>query len=219
MSDSVVREFHRLYYEHGCHGGYGRGLHAETRYHGVETHKCPLDLWVFQEILHEVQPALVVELGTYLGGTTLFLAHQLELQGAGTVLSVDRQVLERPEHRRIRYVTGLTDSPEVLDQVKAAVSASEGRPVLVIHDADHRAPQVLTDLTLYAQFVTPGSYLIVEDTNVNGHPVLKGWGSGPYEAVETFLDQHPDFVADRAREKFLMTYNPMGYLKRTGGGA
>jgi cephalosporin hydroxylase len=214
MSDSAIREFHRLYYEHGCHAEYGKGLHAQTNYHGISTHKCPLDLWVFQEILHEVRPALVIELGTYLGGTTLFLAHQLELFGEGRVVSVDRRELERPQHHRISYVLGETDHESTVASVRDHVTACEERPVIVIHDADHRCDQVLADLECYAPFVTAASYLIVEDSNVNGHPVLNGWGAGPFEAIENFCERHPDFAPDPAREKFLLTYNPGGYLKR-----
>ena len=86
--------------------------------------------------------------------------------------------------------------------------------VLVIHDADHHFAQVIEDLNYYGPFVTPGSYLIVEDTNVNGHPVLIDWGAGPWEAVDAYLEQHPEFERDHDREKFLLTYNPGGYLRR-----
>lgn len=214
MTESVIREFHRLYYEHGTQGNYGRGLHAQTMWHGHEAHKCPLDLWVYQEILHEIRPGLVVELGTYLGGTTLFLAHQLELLGCGRVLSIDHQVLNRPIHERIEYILGKTTDELVLAQVSDAVQQTEAQPVLVIHDADHRYENVLADLESYAPFVTPQCYLIVEDTNVNGHPVLHGWGAGPHEAVEEFCRRHTNFVPDRSREKYLMTYNSGGYLRR-----
>ncbi|MEZ6129156.1 MAG: CmcI family methyltransferase [Planctomycetaceae bacterium] len=214
---STTEEFHQLYYDHACHAGYGRGLHLDTRYHGIETHKCPLDLWVFQEILHDIRPGLVIELGTYLGGTTLFLAHQLELLGTeGHVVSVDHRPLGCPEHERIRYVNGETTAPDVLAGVSEQVAANGRRPVVVIHDADHRCTQVLADLHAYADFVTPGSYLIVEDTQVNGHPVLRGWGDGPMEAVVRFCQERPEFVPDRSREKFLLTYNPSGYLRRAG---
>lgn len=212
--EAVVRDFHRLFYERGLHANHGQGLHALTRYHGVETHKCPLDLWVFQEILWDVKPALVVELGTYLGGTTLFLAHQLELHGGGgTVISVDNRELPRPVHPRIEYRLGDTLAPESVAAVRDR-AAGCGGPVLVIHDADHRYDPCLADLEAYAPLVTSGSYLIVEDTNVNGHPVLSDWGPGPWEAVRTFLERHPEFTTDLDREKFQMTYNPEGYLKR-----
>jgi cephalosporin hydroxylase len=215
MSDSVIRDFHRLYYERGLHADYGRGLHAQTLYHGVETHQCPLDLWVFQEIVHEVRPALIIELGTYLGGTTLFLAHQLEHLGRGQVVSVDCELREsRPRHPRICYCHGNTVDDSVLGNVRQHALTSDG-PVIVIHDADHRRKQVLVDLESYAPFVTLGSYMIVEDTNVNGHPVLADWGPGPWEAVEEFLGRHPEFRRDTSREKFLLTYCPGGFLRRT----
>ena len=213
MKDDVVREFHRLFYERGLHANYGRGLHAETRYHGIEAHKCPFDLWIFQEILFDVRPQLVIELGTYLGGTTLFLAHQLDALGSGQVVSIDCRELPRPSHERIRYLLGQTTASDVVAAV-AEIAHNTPGPVLVIHDADHRYSQVLQDLEAYALLVTPGSYLIVEDTNVNGHPVLTDWGPGPWEAIDQFLKNHSEFERDPSREKFLMTYNPGGYLKR-----
>jgi cephalosporin hydroxylase len=59
-----------------------------------------------------------------------------------------------------------------------------------------------------------GSYLIVEDTNVNGHPVNREHGPGPMEALDEFLSEHREFVIDQRWQKFLMTFNPRGYLKR-----
>ena len=213
--DATVRDFHRLFYERGLHANHGQGLHTQTRYHGIEAHKCPLDLWIFQEILWDVKPSLIIELGTYLGGTTLFLAHQLEVQReTGRVLSIDNREFQRPVHPRIEYVFGNTLDVAILDRVRCAARETQG-PILVIHDADHRYDGCLADLEAYSPFVTPDSYLIVEDTNVNGHPALVDWGPGPWEAVETFLSTHPDFSRDPNREKFLLTYNPGGYLWRT----
>jgi cephalosporin hydroxylase len=69
-------------------------------------------------------------------------------------------------------------------------------------------------LELLAPYVSLGSYLIVEDTNINGHRTLPTFGEGPYEAVDNFLKNNHNFVVDETREKFLMTFNPGGYLKR-----
>ena len=62
-----------------------------------------------------------------------------------------------------------------------------------------------------------GDYLIVEDTNVNGHPTYEEFGPGPMEAVRRFLGENSDFEVDRRCERFLMTLNPNGYLKRVNG--
>jgi cephalosporin hydroxylase len=86
--------------------------------------------------------------------------------------------------------------------------------VMVILDSDHQKDHVLSELLLYSPFVTQGSYLIVEDTNLNGSPVAKDFGPGPGEAVKEFLSGNDQFCADRKREKFLISANPGGYLKR-----
>ena len=69
-------------------------------------------------------------------------------------------------------------------------------------------------MEIYSKFVSKDSYLIVEDTNINGHPVLPEFGDGPMEAVEEFLKKHSEFIIDSKCEKFLMTFNPKGYLKK-----
>ena len=55
---------------------------------------------------------------------------------------------------------------------------------------------------------------MVEDTNLNGHPVLPDHGPGPMEAVEAFLRAAPEFEVDGSRERFMLTLNPGGFLKR-----
>ena len=66
----------------------------------------------------------------------------------------------------------------------------------------------------YSGLVSVGCYLIVEDTNLNGHPVLPDHGPGPMEAVEAFLPVAPEFEVDGSRERFMLTLNPGGFLKR-----
>ena len=62
--------------------------------------------------------------------------------------------------------------------------------------------------------MTPGSYLVVEDTNVNGQPVYEHHGPGPMEAVEDFLKENDAFAVDVTREKLLLTFNPRGWLRK-----
>jgi cephalosporin hydroxylase len=85
---------------------------------------------------------------------------------------------------------------------------------MVLLDSDHHAPHVLKELKAYAPLVSVGSYLIVQDTNVNGHPVLPRFGPGPGEAVGEFLAADDRFQIDRSREHLLFHMHPKGYLKR-----
>src|SRR3954466_662782 len=168
----------------------------ESRWMGVRSLKNPLDAWVYQEILYEVRPEVVVELGSAFGGSTLFLCHMLDLMGADAqVVSGDVAHSElEAEHVRIVKVSGNTRDPEVLARVR---ELCDGRRALVIHDADHTADVVIQDLRDYGPLGAPGSYLIVEDgvqDFLSGHP-------GPAAAVERFLAESPDFEVDESRER------------------
>jgi cephalosporin hydroxylase len=209
--ESVVEGFHRLYYETGEAGGTWK----DTRFLGVPTWKVPLDLWVYQELLVELAPDLIVETGTAHGGSGLYLATLCQALGRGQVVSVDiGHWPDRPAHPRLTYLTASSTDPQVIEQV--AARAEGAACVLVVLDSDHRRDHVLEELRAYAPLVTPGSYLVVEDTNVNGHPVYEAFGPGPMEAVADFLKERDDFTVDRSREKFFLTFNPGGWLRKLG---
>ena len=204
MMDDTVAEFHRHYYN--------SFVWTDTSWLGVPTQKCPLDLWIYQELLFELRPGLIIETGTAAGGSALFLASICDLLGCGRIVTVDIAGPYGPKHSRIRYLTGSSVDPLIVENCRV-MAVGEAR-VMVILDSDHAADHVLAELRSYAPLVTPESYLIVEDTNVNGHPVLSEYGPGPAEAVAAFLSETDDFEADGSREKFWMTFNPGGYLRR-----
>ncbi len=208
--------FHRVYYDAWENGvADGRGT-ITLSWFGHRTLKSPLDLWTYQEILVETRPDLVVECGTRFGGSAYYIASLLELIGNGQVLTVDIDAMAgRPVHPRIRYVHGSSTDPAIVAQVRAA---AEGKRVMVILDSDHAAAHVGAELAAYHDLVTVGCYLIVEDTNVNGHPVRPDFGPGPMEALDAFLTGRDDFVSDPDRERFLLTLNPRGFLKRVRPG-
>jgi cephalosporin hydroxylase len=203
LTDAIDR-FHVL--------SYTEGALDNTSWFGLPIQKSPLDCWVYQEILFELRPDLIVETGTYLGGSALYFAHLCDLLGHGEVLTVDRQRRGTVDHPRVTQVIGDALSAEVLGMV--ADRAAKAQTVLVVLDDDHTAAHVLRELAAYGPLVTRGSYLVVEDTNVNGHPVMPGHGPGPHEAVREFLLTNDDFVVDRGREKFLLTYFPDGWLRK-----
>jgi cephalosporin hydroxylase len=206
VRDAIVDQFHRLYYN-------DPGTWLDTRWLGVPAWKCPLDLWVYQEILQELRPALIVECGTAHGGSAYYLASICDLLGTGEIVTIDVETKpERPVHPRIAYILGSSVDAGVVEQVRVRLPKTGN--VLVILDSDHSAPHVERELSLYAGMVTVGSYLIVEDTNINNHPVGPGFGPGPMEAVSSFLETNRQFVVDEGRQKYHLTFNPRGFLRR-----
>jgi cephalosporin hydroxylase/protein-L-isoaspartate O-methyltransferase len=205
-TQATVDAFHCLYYHQPAR------TWLNTYWMGVAIAKCPLDLWVYQEIVYEVRPDVIVECGTFQGGSALYLASLCDLVGNGRIYTVDiNEPPDAPLHPRIEYVRGSSVSDEVINYLRKRIAADE--KVLVILDSDHSKEHVLRELERYSALVTAGSYLILEDTNVNGHPAFPDHGPGPREALDEFLATHDELQVDEAREKFFLTFNPRGYLR------
>ncbi|WP_372094375.1 CmcI family methyltransferase [Tistrella mobilis] len=186
---------------------------------GHDAIKYPTDLMMYQELICRRRPALIVETGSFKGGSGLFLASICDLIGAGEVISIDLHNDERradlPVHPRLTFLSGSSTAPEMVRAVyDRAAALGPDAEVMVILDSDHRLLHVLAELEAYAGLVRPGGYLIVEDGHVNGRPNWPDYGPGPSEAIAFFLPRHPEFEVDPACERFMMTLNPGGYLRR-----
>jgi len=207
---ALVNAFHQLYFDARAFNMTWRN----TSWMGQPILKCPLDLWLYQEMIHRLRPDVIVETGTAFGASAHFLAHMMDIVGTGRVITVDVEHRpNRPEHARITYLTGSSVAPEIVAQVHDLVGRAE--TVLVLLDSDHSRDHVRAELDAYHGLVTRGSYLVVEDTNLNGHPVDPEYGPGPMEALQDFLGTNPQFAHDSAMDKFFLTFNPGGYLLRS----
>ncbi len=188
---------------------------TQVTWMGLPAWKNPLDCWIYQEIIHAVKPDAIVEIGSRYGGSTQYFADLLELLGKGIVISIDiDRSFYQCRHNRVIALTGNSSDPDIVEAVRFHC---QGKTVLVIQDGDHRKTQVLRDLENYSSLVTPGSYFIVEDGIVDLFHPDDGLGfdeEGPLAAVEEFLTQNGDFVVDESRERYLLTYNPRGFLKK-----
>lgn len=68
-NQSIIDNFHLLYASNH------KQTYDNTYWMGIRSMKCPLDLWIYQEILFKTKPDIIIETGTNEGGTTLFLAN------------------------------------------------------------------------------------------------------------------------------------------------
>ena len=181
---------------------------AETRWLGKQLSKCPMDLWTYQEILWDTKPDVLIECGTGGGGSALFFANVMDLMGRGEVVTIDVECYDhlRIDHPRITWLQGISLHSKIVARVMAH---SRQRRTMVVLDSDHRYENVEAELETYAHIVSPGCYIVVEDTGM-GEPGER-WAD---QAVREFLAQHPEFKADQSREKQVLTLNPGGWLRR-----
>ena len=187
-----------------------------THWMGAPVVKSPLDMWVYQEILFAVKPDIIIECGTNRGGSAYYLGAVCDLIGKGKILTIDIEDLiaqgSHPRHERATYVIGSSTSDETVQKVRNFAAGAE--TVLVVLDSDHTRDHVLNEMRIYGEMVTRGSYMIVEDSCLNGNPINPASGPGPAEAIELYLRETDAFVTDSSREKYFMTFNPGGFLER-----
>lgn len=152
-----------------------------------------------------------METGSHTGGSALFFAHACDRAGTGHVITVDVATDHlRRVHPRITQFHGSSIAPEIFEQIRQHVS---GGRVMVVLDSDHTQAHVAREIELYSTLVSPGDHLVVEDVNINGHPVYDDFGPGPWEAVQAFLATAPPFTPDPTCEKYYVTFH--AWLRRT----
>ncbi|MBS3108240.1 cephalosporin hydroxylase [Candidatus Woesearchaeota archaeon] len=202
-NQEAIDKFHEIYFDSHAF--------SKTFWLGVPVRKCPFDLWVYQEIIFSHKPDLIIECGTDLGGSTFFFASMCDIVKHGRIISIDiAHLKDRPMHDRITYLLGSSIAKETKEKIKSMIKP--GEKVMVILDSNHTRDHVFEELKIYNEFVTKGNYLIVEDSNINSHPVFPEFGPGPMEAIHDFLKINNDFIIDKKQEKFFITFNPDGYL-------
>lgn len=172
------------------------------------------DIWCCQEIIARVRPRWIIETGTNRGGSALFFANLCDLLGHGEVITIDTEQLHTLAHPRITFLHGSSTSPEISDQVRSIIGRDSGT-VFVTLDSNHHKDHVCAELALYADLVTPSSYLVVQDTCIDTLEYLTVHRPGPLGAVREFLQHNPDFsVCPEFDGKYLISHHPSGYLKR-----
>lgn len=199
----LIKDFNALYHTMGIQ------TWGTTRWFGVPVLKPPTDLWVYQELIDEIKPELIIETGSCFGGSAFFMRHILDKSfPQGKIISIDithRSITEKVRIPGIEFYLGSSVDPTTVAYVKGLAAGCER--VMVILDSDHEEEHVAQELEIYAPLVTKGSILIVEDTS--NHP-------GPIAAVNSWALRHSniDFKKNLMGEKHMLTFNRDGYWER-----
>jgi cephalosporin hydroxylase len=193
--------------------------------------QLPDDMIRIQEVLHRVQPDVIVECGVAHGGSLIYYASLCKLAGRGRVVGIDieirplnRDAIEaHPLSELITLIEGSSTEPEA---VAAAGEIGPGEKVFVILDSNHTKAHVRAELEAYAPLVSVDSYLVVMDgimrlvaDTPRGNP--EWTDDNPISAIDEFVCDHPEFVLEKPEWPFNeselrsnVTYSPRGYLRR-----
>ena len=188
----TARVFHILYY-------HSSDLWPENQFLGFPILQSPMDLQLYQEIIYALRPECIIQTGVARGGSILYFASLLDMIKAPPdvcVVGIDIALSEKSKtivHPRVKLIEGDSVAASTIDAIKAIVGERKG---LVALDSDHSEAHVSKEIALYQRFVAERNYMVVEDTNINGHPVAPFSGPGPYEAVQKFLKSTRSFRLD-----------------------
>jgi len=194
--------------------------------------QLPDDMVRVQEAIFAARPDTIIETGVAHGGSLIYYASLFEALGHGRVIGIDveirpgnRAAIEaHPMFRRISLVEGNSIAQTTVDEVKALLKPGEA--VMVILDSNHSKAHVASELDAYADLVTQGQFLLVQDgvmQQVAGMPRTNiDWSwNNPISAVSEFLAKRPDFERaqlprpfDESQSTPECTHHAEGWLRR-----
>ena len=194
--------------------------------------QLPEDMVRTQEVIHRVQPDVIVETGVAHGGSLVFYASLFKALGRGRVIGVDieirpvnrKAIEEHPLSSYITLIEGSSTDPQTVQQVRDLIKP--GETVMVILDSNHTRSHVMDELAAYHSLVTPGSYIVATDGVMKDlHDVPRGqsdwvWNNPANAAVE-FATGNPAFVLEQPAWPFNeshlsrnLTHWPQAWLRR-----
>lgn len=213
--------------------GWGAKYVYSFTWMGRPVIQLPDDMIRLQEVIYQVKPDVILEIGVAHGGSLIFSASLCKAMGRGRVIGVDIEI--RPHNRKaieahelagyITLIEGDSIAEETVARVRGLIQP--GETVLVFLDGCHTKAHVLAELQCYGTVTTPGSYIVAMDgimKDLAGTPRSQpDWTwNNPYEAAREFVAANPDFVIEQPPIPFNegtvtqphMTYWPGGFVKR-----
>ena len=195
---------------------------------GIPIIRFPDDVVAYQELVWDLNPKKIVEVGVARGGSVILSASILKLMGTdGQVLGVDIDIRKHNRDRieahpvadRISLLEGSSTDEDTLSGVRGWLQASLAD--IIVLDSNHTHDHVLNELKAYSSLVRVGGYLVLPDTAIEffpeGYYSDRDWdkGNNPLTALKEFLAGASNFAVDEERStKAAITETPSGYVKR-----
>lgn len=203
-TDTMIKACYKALFNHIIRSSHNNDNFRDNvpRWMGHKVIKFPDDLLLYQQVLYNKKPDILIETGTRFGGSALFYANMFDLLGHGQVITIDvNDFPKKPKHPRIIYLIGKSVSGKVLDDVH---KIAYGKKCMVSLDSSHKLNYVRGELYHYHQYVSPGQYLVVEDAQCSYKQAL----------IKEFLSEHENFIKTDITDQFLVHTTKDGWIKR-----
>jgi cephalosporin hydroxylase len=206
-------------------------LHFHDGYAGIPMTKFPEDLRLYEHLLWESSPSVVIEVGVHHGASALWFRDRLatlERYGRATqtrVIGIDIDIAAAERNlagadpawsQSIHLLHGdICDEDTV---ARALALVPDHARCLVVEDSAHEHVTTLASLRGLAHLIAPGGFFVVEDgcVDVEEMRLQPDWPRGVHRAIDEWLGSAAgsDFVSRRDLEIYGITCHPRGFLQR-----
>lgn len=197
---------------------------------GIPVIRLPDDILVFQELVWQVKPKLIVEVGVARGGSCILSASLLKLIGdseskcIGIDIDIRAHNRNRIENHLVSDKIELYETSSIDNDffINFKDKYNNLTPKIIVLDSNHSGEHVYRELQMYSQMLQSGDYIVTPDTVIEFFPAgyyaeSRNWdkGDNPYSALMKFLTEDDSFEIDNNfSTKASITETPYGYIRK-----
>lgn len=158
--------------------------------------KSPIDMALYMQLLWDLKPSTIIELGALEGGSALFFSdiarsYDLNVKIFSFDISLTNKMAaiqnDRPE---IQFLEGNVNE---IDELMSKINFLNLKgPVLVVEDSSHMKNTTKIVMRYFSRNMKKGDYLIVEDTVIHSLGRSQKFNGGPADAIIEFFEEYPN---------------------------
>jgi len=189
--------------------------------------QTPEDIITLQEIISELKPEVIIEVGVAWGGTMLFYDSLSKQNNIKKIIGIDiyipknlkDSILGKAKSKNIYLYEEDSTSFKLFKKIKKKIQ--NNKRILIHLDSNHTKEHVLKELNIFSKLCKKNDVIIVGDTIIEHIPKqkhrLREWskGNNPKNALDIFLSKNKKFkIDDKICDKQMFTNNPKGYIRK-----
>lgn len=195
---------------------------------GVPIIKMPEEIMIIQEVMYQIRPTAVIEVGVARGGgVSLYHSLQTLLGITPNILGIDIKffphtlsALSKLQNQGVRLVEGRSLDSSTKEILVEFLKGHQ--KVFVILDGDHSHENVLKELRMFHELLPQDSVVLCADTlvsKIRQTGLKRNWdeSSNPATALSQFLSENRMWQPiKKVNEKVILSESPNGWIQKIG---